>query len=128
MNQNGTDFESMVSRLGWQASHVRPTGWGRIVSQVRLAWEHEFMPENGTVSGGLQTSPFALVTGGSASSIGGYSTSSEAAHPGTDWMAAGAGFRFDLTQGIAVHADYEGAFFRTNATQHYGSLKVSYEW
>jgi len=54
----GTDFKSMISRVGWQASHVRATGWGRIISQVRLAWEHEFMPENGTVSGSLQTSPF----------------------------------------------------------------------
>jgi uncharacterized protein YhjY with autotransporter beta-barrel domain len=124
----GTDFESMVSRMGWQASHVRPTGWGRIVSQVRVAWEHEYLPENGTVSGSLQTSPFALVTGGSARSIGGYTASSDGAHPGTDWLSAGAGVRFELIQGFSLLADYEGVFFRSDAGQHYASAKVSYEW
>jgi uncharacterized protein YhjY with autotransporter beta-barrel domain len=124
----GTDFESMVSRVGWQASHVRPTGWGRIVSQVRVAWEHEYLPENGTVSGSLQTSPFALVTGGSARSIGGYTASSDGAHPGTDWLSAGAGVKFELLQGFSLLADYEGVFFRSDAGQHYASAKVSYEW
>jgi len=129
LDYNGSDFESTVGRLGWQVSHVRPTGWGRIVTQVRAAWEHEFIPENGTVSGSLQTSPFALVTGGSVSRFGGFSTSSDGgAHPGTDWMAAGAGISFQLDNGFAIRTDYEGAFFRNNASQHYASLKVSYEW
>ncbi|MCF6312873.1 MAG: autotransporter outer membrane beta-barrel domain-containing protein [Verrucomicrobiales bacterium] len=57
LDYDGTDFESMVSLLGWQATHVRATTWGRLVSQVRLAWEHEYMPENGTVAASLQTSP-----------------------------------------------------------------------
>lgn len=128
INYNGTDFESMVSRVGWQASHVRPTGWGRIVSQVHLAWEHEFMPENGTVGASLQTSPFSAVTGGSVRRFGGFSSESDGAHPGTDWMAAGAGLRFELDNGFALRAEYEGIFFRSSSSQHYGSAKLSYEW
>ncbi len=128
LDYEGTDFESMVSRLGWQATHFRPTGWGRLVSQLHLAWEHEYMPENGTVAASLQTSPFALVTGGNARRIGGYSVESDGAHPGTDWLSAGAGLRFELANGVAVLADYEGVFFRSNAAQHYASAKVSYEW
>ncbi len=124
----GTDFESMVSRLGWQASHVNNTGWGRIISQVRLAWEHEYMPENGTVSGSLQTSPFALVTGGTARSVGGYTATSDGATIGTDWLSAGAGLKFELAQGWSFLADYEGVFFRTDAGQDFGSAKVSYAW
>lgn len=128
LNYNGSDFESMVSRVGWQASHVRPTGWGRIISQVHLVWEHEFMPENGTVGAALQTSPFAAVTGGSVRRFGGFSSESDGAHPGNDWMSAGAGLRFALENGWSLLTDYEGAFFRNNASQHYGSAKLSYEW
>ncbi len=124
----GTDFESMVSRVGWQASHVNNTGWGRIISQVRLAWEHEYMPENGTVSGSLQTSPFALVTGGTARSVGGYTATSDGATVGTDWLSAGAGIKCELTQGWSFLVDYEGVFFRSDAGQHFGSARVSYEW
>ena len=86
------------------------------------------MPENGTVGAALQTSPFALVTGGSVSRFGGFSSESDGAHPGNDWMSAGAGLRFVLDNGWSLLADYEGAFFRNNASQHYASAKVSYEW
>ncbi len=127
LHYDGTDFESMVSRLGWQATHVRPTGWGRLISQVHLAWEHEYMPENGTVAASLQTSPFALVTGGNVSRFGGYSTESDGAHPGTDWLSAGVGLRFELAEGVAFLTDYEGVFFRSDSSQHYASAKLSYE-
>jgi len=128
LHYDGTDFESMVSRLGWQATHVRPTTWGRLVSQVHLAWEHEYVPENGTVGASLQTSPFALVTGSSVSRFGGYSTESDGAYPGTDWLSAGAGLRFELAKGVALLTDYEGMFFRNNSSQHYASAKLSFEW
>ncbi|NOX99842.1 MAG: autotransporter outer membrane beta-barrel domain-containing protein [Verrucomicrobia bacterium] len=128
LNYLASDFESMVSRLGWQASHFRSTTWGRLVSQVHLTWEHEYLPENGAVGVSLQTSPFALVTGDNIRRVGGFSTESDGAQPGTDWMSVGCGLRFELRQGFAILTDYEGAFFRSNATQHFGSLKVSYEW
>ena len=118
----------MVSRLGWQVTHFRPTGWGRLVSQAHLAWEHEYMPENGTVAASLQTSPFAPVTGGSVRRIGGFSGESEGSHPGTDWLAAGVGLRLELANGVSVRADYEGVFFRSDAAQHYATAKVGYEW
>jgi len=128
VDYDGTDFESMISRLGWQATHFRSTSWGRLVSQAHLAWEHEYMPENGTVGASLQTSPFALVTGSSARRVGGFSAKDNGAHPGTDWLSAGVGLRFELSNGVSVNADYEGVFFRSNAAQHYASAKVSYEW
>ena len=86
------------------------------------------MPENGVVGASLQASPFALMTGGSATRVGGFSAQSEGAHPGTDWMSAGVGFRLELDNGFAILTDYEGAYFRNHVTQHFGSLKVSYEW
>ncbi len=128
LDYSASDFESMVSRLGWQVSHLRSTTWGRLVSQVHLTWEHEYLPENGAVGVSLQTSPFALVTGDNVRRVGGFSTESDGAQPGTDWVSAGAGLRFELRHGFAILTDYEGAFFRNNASQHFGSLKVSYEW
>ena len=86
------------------------------------------MPENGTVGAALQTSPFSAVTGGSVRRFGGFSSESAGAHPGTDWMAAGVGFRFVMDNGWSLLTDYEGAFFRTDAIQHYASVKVGYEW
>ncbi|MFK5923174.1 MAG: autotransporter outer membrane beta-barrel domain-containing protein [Verrucomicrobiota bacterium] len=128
LDYNGTGFESMISRIGWQASHIRPTGWGRLVTQMHLAWEHEYTPENGTVGAALQTSPFAAVTGGSVRRFGGFSDESNGAYPGTDWLSAGAGLRFELDKGFALRTSYEGVFFRSSVAQHYASAKVSYEW
>ena len=128
LDYRGSDFKSIVSRLGWQTSHVKSMRECRLVSQIHLAWEHEFMPENGVVGASLQASPFALMTGGSATRVGGFSAQSEGAHPGTDWMSAGVGFRLELDNGFAILTDYEGAYFRNHVTQHFGSLKVSYEW
>ena len=102
LDYEGVDFESMVSRVGWQVSHLRPTALGRLVSQLHLAWEHEYMPENGTVAAGLQTSPFMAVTGGSVRRFGGFSGESEGSHPGTDWLAAGVGLRLELDNGLSV--------------------------
>jgi hypothetical protein len=78
--------------------------------------------------GSLQMSPFALVTGGTARSIGGYTATSDGATVGTDWLSAGAGMKFEFTQSWSFLADYEGVFFRSDAGQHYASAKVSYEW
>ncbi|MFK5922059.1 MAG: autotransporter outer membrane beta-barrel domain-containing protein [Verrucomicrobiota bacterium] len=124
LNYDDTDFESMQSQVGWQASHLRPTGWGRIVSQVHLGWEHEYMPENGTVGVSMQTSPFTL--GGKR--VGGFSAESDGEHPGTDWMSAGVGLSFELDRGWTFLTDYQGAFFRSGSTQHYVSAKVNYKW
>ncbi len=128
LDYNGTDFESMISRIGWQATHTQATNWGRLVSQVHLAWEHEYMPENGTVGASLQTSPFALVTGNNVNRFGGFSAEDSGAHAGTDWLSAGAGLRFELASGVAFLTDYQGVFFRSNSSQHYASAKLSYEW
>ncbi|NOX98837.1 MAG: autotransporter outer membrane beta-barrel domain-containing protein [Verrucomicrobia bacterium] len=128
LDYNGTDFESMISRLGWQATHTQATSWGRLVSQVRLAWEHEYMPENGVVGASLQSSPFALVTGNNVNRFGGFSAEDSGAAPGTDWLTAGLGLRFELANGVAFLTDYEGVFFRSDVSQHFASAKLSYEW
>ncbi len=64
------------------------------------------------------------MTGGTARSIGGYTATSEGATVGTDWLSAGAGLKFELSQGWSFLTDYEGVFFRADAGQHFGSAEL----
>lgn len=126
---SGTGYESMIGRLGWSVSHTQKAGFlGRMTSQLRAGWAHEFMPESDTYSATLSTSPFTLVSGGNARSVGGYTAASDGAHAGTDWLELGAGVRFDLDRNWNLSFDYEGQFARNNATAHFGTARVGYEW
>ncbi|MCF6312872.1 MAG: hypothetical protein L3J39_10520 [Verrucomicrobiales bacterium] len=60
--------------------------------------------------------------------VGGFSAEDNGAAPGTDWLSAGAGLRFELANGVALLTDYEGAFFRSSVAQHFASVKLSFEW
>lgn len=129
LNFSASEFESMISRIGWQTSYTCQTARGHpIMTQAHLAWEHEYMPENGVVRADLQNSPFAAVTGGQVQRFGSFGAQSGGGEVGSDWMSAGVGLRFHLGKGLGLLMDYEGSFFRSDATQHYGSIKVNYEW
>lgn len=126
---SGTGYESMIGRLGWSVSHTQDAGLlGTLTSQLRAGWAHEFMPESDTYSATLATSPFSLISGGTARSVGGYSAVGDDAHAGTDWLELGAGVRFDLDRNWNFRLDYEGQFGRNNATAHFGTARVGYEW
>ncbi|MGY8643185.1 MAG: hypothetical protein ACKVJU_19075 [Verrucomicrobiales bacterium] len=77
----------------------------------------------------LQTSPFALVTGNNVRSIGGFTASEERAHSGADWLELGATTRLDIANtGFNFQFGYQGMFGRNNATGHFGSAKIEFEW
>lgn len=121
------DFDSLITRLGWQATVVRETRrFGEMQIQGRIAWEKEHLPANDRIGATLATSPFVLVTPGvGAERIGGYGSSSPQAHPGSDWVAIGLGVRFHLYNDFDLLFDYEGHLFRNQATIHYGSVRLS---
>ncbi len=123
------DFESMIGRLGGYATYKMDTGLGLLTTQVSAGWAHEFMPENGNVTASLETSPFALVTGNNFRSIGDYTASEERAHAGTDWLELGLTSRLDIRNtDFHVELGYQGMFGRNNASGHFGSAKIGYEW
>jgi uncharacterized protein with beta-barrel porin domain len=92
------DLDSFVSILGYQASWKLRSGYGYWVSQLRLAWEHEF--EDGGNSFGLP----------------GYARDEDVAV-----LGAGLGYWWD--NGWRLGVDYEGRF-GDETTGHYGSLNV----
>ncbi|MEC5128299.1 autotransporter outer membrane beta-barrel domain-containing protein [Verrucomicrobiales bacterium BCK34] len=123
------DFESIISRLGAYATFENKTRFGWNTTQLRAGWAHEYSPENGNVTASLQTSPFALVTGGNAQSVGGFTVNQRGEHAGTDWLEVGATTRLDFQDsGAYLELGYQGMLLRENATGHYGSAKLGYEW
>jgi hypothetical protein len=48
---NVVDFESLATQLGYQVSRPMPYGNGTLIPQVRVAWEHEFEADNGSIGG-----------------------------------------------------------------------------
>ena len=123
------DFESMIGRLGGYATFKTDTAAGLLTTQVSGGWAQEFQPENGNVTASLETSPFALVTGNSARGIGGFTASEERAHAGTDWLEMGVTSRLDIKNtDFNVQLGYQGMFGRNNASGHFGSAKIGYDW
>lgn len=46
-----SDYESLATQLGYQASYIIETGGGKLVPQARVAWEHEFEDDQGNILG-----------------------------------------------------------------------------
>ncbi|MEM9280550.1 MAG: autotransporter outer membrane beta-barrel domain-containing protein [Verrucomicrobiota bacterium] len=121
------DYESYITRLGWQASaHVR-TGFGKIIPQIRAHWDHEYGNDPELVSASLVTSPFSVVTGSSSRSVGGFSVGRNTEPPQRDYLNLGAGVLFqfgDDRDGWKIILDYEGHLLRDDHTAHFGSARV----
>lgn len=123
------DYDSLVTRLGWQVGHYTKVGQTGIHSQFRLAWEKEHLPEDGQISATLEQSPFLLVTPGVGSErIGGFSASDDQSHAGTDWLAFGSGVRFEFPNQVNLLFDYEGHYFQNNQLTQFVSVKLSYKF
>lgn len=123
------NFDSLITRVGWQITRRQEVSWGVVELQGRLAWEKEHRPANDTIRATLANSPFILVTPGEgARRVGGYAASAPIASPGTDWITLGTGLRFGFRHDLALLLDYEGRFFQNNLSVHYGALKLSWEF
>lgn len=126
---SGAGYDSLITRLGWHLSHSTTLQRTGIHSQIRLAWEREHQPQDDQVSASLEQSPFLLVTPGVGSErIGGFSTSKDQSHAGTDWLALGGGIRFEFSNRVDLLLDYEARLFQNNKLTHFASLKLSYEF
>ena len=63
--------DSLITRVGWQASYRKKTPWGAITPQVRVGWEREYQNSNDSVDVSLWNSPFYLAKGITIKSTGG---------------------------------------------------------
>ncbi|WP_218933539.1 autotransporter family protein [Rubripirellula lacrimiformis] len=110
------DTHSLRSMLG---TRVRRTlgdhGWQHFVTpEVRVAWMHEFLDTSTLVN-----SQFA--------GVGGSGFTNSGLDLGRDWVLAGAGLSFQLTDRFDTRVDYNT---QVNAHQdlHIGSGQINYRW
>lgn len=120
-------IDSLVTRLGWQASYRLDKSWGSITPQLRVGWERENLDGDDDITVGLLDSPYYLVQGRSIRSAGG---DFEVTVPGydrqKDFLTAGAGLYVEVGRHFNILLDYEGVFLDSGYSAHYG--KVSLGW
>lgn len=98
-----TDLESIATQLGYQVSYPVSVGSGTLVPQGRVAWEHEFEDELGSVAG----VPLGDVD--------------------EDIAVLGAGIGYYVPCGWNIVLDYE-ARLGSESQSHYVGLKAGYEF
>jgi len=119
--------DSLLTRVGAQASYRLERPWGALTPQVRVGWERENLGSNDNVTAGLLRSPYYLVQGRSIRSTG---TGFEVTVPGQsrdrDYLTVGAGVLLEIGSRLQLLLDYEGDFLSDGFSAHYG--KVSLGW
>ena len=118
------NFDSLISKLGWQVSYTIPTRAGKITPQVRASWDHEFLDSSETISASLQQSPFATITGTSVTTGGKFSASTKTTKPGSDYLNLGAGISAQLGDRVTATLDYATHIFQARESAHFGSVRV----
>ncbi len=117
-------FESMISRVGAQASFPVTCKGVRVVPQVRAAWEHEYMDDTEDISVRLLTSPVTVVDGSGVREGEPFSASLRTATLDEDYLSAGAGVMVEVSGRVQVLLDYEGHFFRGDSSLHMAAIRV----
>jgi len=109
------DFDSAITRLGGVANFYYDTKLGSVTSQLRASWAHEYSPDAGIVTAGLQA--------------GGLTLNRNRGRVGTDWVELGATTRLEF-ENLPIHLElsYQGMLGWDRAVAHFGSLRLGYSW
>ncbi len=113
-------YDSLVTRLGWQASARFETGFGAITPQVRAAWERENLNRNEYVGVSLRESPYEWIRGGQGTP--GYGVRARSARPDEDYLSLGAGLLFEFGDKVTLTLNYTGHLLRSDAEEHFASV------
>jgi outer membrane autotransporter protein len=113
LRYNEQSFESLATRVGWSVTKKIKTGFAEVTPQVRLGYERQNLTNNGT-SVSLINAPFTA-TGGNQS-------------PGQDYLVASAGVNFAFNDQLGLLLSYQGQFFRSDMSAHFGALRLSYRF
>ena len=121
-------FDSLLLKVGWQASYRVKSRFATITPQVRASWEHEFLNRSELVSAQLINTPFAIVNGGVASNGPGFSASGYTAAGGTDYLALGGGCLFEFTSRFSMIADVETHLARSSRNDSFASIRGTFSF
>lgn len=100
---SGIDFESFATQLGYQVSAPMTMGTGTLIPQVRVAWEHEFESDQGSIAGFRN------------------------AELDEDLFVGGLGLTYVMDSGFHVGADYE-ARIGSDSDSHYLGLRAGFRF
>lgn len=122
----GQQYDSLVSRIGWQASYAVPTKFGSITPQVRASWDRENLDDSEAVAVELIHSPFTIIRGARVKSGGKFSASEATRQPGQDYLNIGAGLSAQFGERASVVLDYETHLLQDGASVHVGSIRIAF--
>ncbi len=110
------DFESFITRLGYQVNWKVESTIGQMRPQVRIGYGRENLNRDQTVAAALVPN---VANNNTVFGIG-----QSSADPGEGWLELGAGISIDLCENAALLIDYDGQFLRQDSQAHFGSVKV----
>ncbi|RBP44248.1 uncharacterized protein YhjY with autotransporter beta-barrel domain [Roseimicrobium gellanilyticum] len=116
-------YDSLVTRVGWQASYRIETGFGAITPQIRAAWERENLNANEFVKVSLTSSPYRWLSGGGETPD--YEVQARTARPDEDYLNVGGGLLIEVGSNFFIILDYEGHVLRGNEEEHFASIIAS---
>ena len=121
----GQSYDSLISRLGWQASYTAKTSFGAITPQVRASWDHEYLDSADSVSASLLATPFTTITGSKVTKGDKFTATAATAQPGRDYLNLGAGLSAQFGDRISATLQYETHLFQAAASAHLASVRIS---
>ena len=110
------DFESLITRLGWQVNWQQESTIGLLRPQVRIGYGRENLNRDNNAN--------ATLVPNTANNNTVFGIGQSTSDPGEGWMELGAGLGVDLSEKCSLLFDYETQIFRQNAEVHYGSAMV----
>jgi uncharacterized protein YhjY with autotransporter beta-barrel domain len=103
------NYQSLVSKLGWQASYRVRTGFGGITPQLRASWERENLDVDDPV----------------VAHLGGLILSANAPRPDDDYLAVGGGLLVDVGRRFMLVADVEDHLARDERNDLFASIRAA---
>jgi uncharacterized protein YhjY with autotransporter beta-barrel domain len=103
---NDQDVESLTWVLGGQASYALSTGFGVLVPQVRLEWEHEFLDSQRRITARFVNDPLNTPI------------LLDTDNPDRDYFNLGAGMSAVFQRGVSAFAYYETILALKDVTAH----------
>lgn len=122
-------LDSLITRVGWQASYRKKTSWGAITPQLRIGWERENQDGNDPVTVGLVKSPYYILKGNTLSSTGApFGVTVSGYDRERDAMTVGAALSVDIGRRFNITLDYEGYFLAEGYSAHFGKLMMGWKF
>ncbi|MEQ1859756.1 MAG: autotransporter outer membrane beta-barrel domain-containing protein [Chthoniobacteraceae bacterium] len=118
----GQNFDSLISRIGWQISRTYGLDSLKITPQARVGWAHEYRNNSEAVDVQLATSPFGRRSGDRIIRLGRFGTSATTQPPGEDAFEVGFALGIAIGDRVTIVIDYGARLLQDDAVAHDVSL------